>query len=119
MLLYESALVLLLIKHWLVDFVWQTPQMLAGKGQYGQRHGLLHSLQHGAATFLIFVLAGIPFAISVALIDMISHYHIDWIKSNYGNSDSSSKQFWNHLGLDQLAHGLVYLLIVGVFIRDI
>jgi hypothetical protein len=119
MLLYEAALVLLLVKHWYIDFVMQTPRMVEEKGQYGKWHGILHSLQHGVATFFIFILAGIPFASSMALLDFVTHYHIDWIKMNYGNRDIATPEFWNHLGLDQLAHGLVYLLIVGIFIRTI
>ncbi len=119
MLLYEAALIMLLIKHWLVDFVWQTPRMVEEKGQYGKWHGILHSLQHSLATFVIFILAGIPFALGVALIDFVTHYHIDWVKMNYGNRDIATPEFWNHLGLDQLAHSLVYILIVGLFIRTI
>jgi len=119
MLLYEAALVMLFVKHWAVDFVWQTPRMTEEKGQYGKWHGILHSLQHAVCTFLIFVLAGVPFAFSVAVLDFITHYHIDWIKMNYGNRDITTPEFWNHLGLDQLAHSLVYLLIVGIFIRAI
>lgn len=119
MLLHEGALLLLLIKHWYIDFVMQTPQMVAEKGQYGKWHGILHSLQHGIGTFVIFILAGIPFAFAIALLDFVTHYHIDWVKMNYGNRDITTPQFWNHLGLDQLAHSLVYLLIVGIFIRSI
>jgi hypothetical protein len=119
MLLYEAALVMLFVKHWAVDFVWQTPRMTEEKGQYGKWHGILHSLQHAVCTFLIFVLAGVPFAFSMATLDFITHYHIDWIKMNYGNRDITTSEFWNHLGLDQLAHSLVYLLIVGIFIRAI
>jgi hypothetical protein len=119
MLLNEATLLLLFVKHWYVDFVMQTPRMVEEKGQYGKWGGIHHSGQHAIATFFIFVLAGIPFALAMALLDFVTHYHIDWIKMNYGNRDITTPQFWNHLGLDQLAHMLVYLLIVGIFIRNI
>lgn len=119
MLLYEAALLLLFIKHWYIDFVMQTPQMVAEKGQYGKWHGILHSLQHASATFVIFALAGLQFAAIVALIDFVTHYHIDWIKMNYGNRDITTPQFWNHLGLDQLAHYVTYLGIVAIFVRTV
>jgi hypothetical protein len=48
----------------------------------------------------------------LAAVDFMLHYHIDWAKSNYGNRDIGTKAFWNHLGLDQLAHQLVYIFIV-------
>lgn len=117
MLLFEVAFFLLFIKHWYVDFVLQTPQMIAEKGVYGKWLGVLHSLQHAIATFIIFALAGLQFALIVAVIDFVTHYHIDWIKMNYGSSDISKPKFWTHLGLDQLAHSLVYLLIVSIFVR--
>lgn len=117
MLLFEAALALLFIKHWYIDFVIQTPKMVEEKGQYGRWHGILHSVQHAVATFVIFALAGIPIAFALAIFDFLTHYHIDWCKMNYGNRDITTPQFWNHLGLDQLAHYLMYLIIVGVFVR--
>jgi len=119
MLLFEAALILLFIKHWYVDFVMQTPRMMAEKGQYGKWHGILHSLQHAVVTLAIFALAGLQFALILAVIDFVTHYHIDWIKMKYGNRDITTPQFWNHLGLDQLAHYLVYLLIVSIFVRSV
>jgi hypothetical protein len=117
MLVYEVVLVLLFIKHWYVDFVAQTPRMVQEKGQYGKLHGIYHSGQHALATFLIFVLAGPVFATAAAVIDFVTHYHIDWVKMNYGNRDITTPQFWNHLGLDQLAHAMIYLLLGGLFVR--
>ena len=117
MLLFEASLLLLFIKHWYIDFVMQTPRMVEEKGQYGKWYGILHSLEHAGATFVIFALAGIPVAIGLALFDFVTHYHIDWAKMNYGNRDITTPQFWNHLGLDQLAHYIVYLIIVGTFVR--
>lgn len=117
MLVFEAALLLLFIKHWYVDFVAQTPKMVAEKGQYGKWGGIHHSGQHALATFVIFILAGPTFALLAAVIDFVTHYHIDWTKMNYGNRDITTPQFWNHLGLDQLAHSIVYLFICGLFVR--
>jgi hypothetical protein len=119
MLLYEAILILLLVKHWYVDFVAQTPRMVQEKGQYGKFHGIYHSLQHAAATFIIFILGGFWLALTLAIVDFVTHYHIDWTKMNYGNRDITTPEFWNHLGLDQLAHGLVYILISGIFVRSV
>jgi hypothetical protein len=118
MFLYEALLILLFVKHWYVDFVAQTPQMVQEKGQYGKWYGIVHSLQHAGCTFLIFVLLDFKIALIVAFIDLVTHYHIDWTKMNYGNRDITTPAFWNHLGLEQLAHYLVYLVIVDCFIRN-
>jgi hypothetical protein len=47
-------------------------------------------------------------------LDFLAHYHIDWTKMNYGNRDIRTPQFWNHLGLDQMAHQICYIFIAGL-----
>ena len=106
-------LVLLQIKHWYVDFVNQNDSEIKSKGIYGDRLGLNHSFKHGMGTTLCVVLATnlwyIPFAIIMGVIDSIVHYHIDWVKSNYGRKDITQKVFWIDIGLDQMAHQLTYI----------
>lgn len=110
------------LKHLLVDFYLQTTEMVRGKGQYANWDGIKHSLQHGIGTFLLvaifFLVIGVrslPIFLFIvafaALFDFITHYHIDWVKMNYGNRDIANEQFWQHLGLDQYAHQVVYLLL--------
>lgn len=111
-------LVLLQIKHWYVDFVNQTNEEVKYKGVYLDWRGVKHSLKHGAATFLCFWAATgteyFEFAFFIGALDVILHYHIDWVKMNYGNRDITTPQFWNHLGLDQMAHQLCYIGYVGL-----
>lgn len=109
------TLILLQIKHWYIDFVNQTNDEIASKGIYGDRLGIIHSAKHGLGTVLCIVLVvGSPymfFATILGLIDFVIHYHVDWLKMNYGDRDITSKDFWNHFGLDQMAHQLTYLFI--------
>lgn len=109
-------LVLIFVKHYLVDFVWQTDAMVKGKAIYGNRDGILHSAQHALGTFVVCALTVVDpvYWLILAAIDFVTHYHIDWIKMNYGNRDITNPKFWNHLGLDQLAHQLTYLLMVMI-----
>lgn len=37
---------LLFVKHFIFDFLWQTPSEVANKGTYGNLKGLAHSLKH-------------------------------------------------------------------------
>lgn len=108
-------LVLLQIKHWYVDFVNQSDAEVKSKGIYGSYHGLMHSAKHGVGTFICTLLISgytyIVFAVILGIIDFITHYHIDWVKMNYGNRDITTPAFWNHLGLDQMAHQMIYLFI--------
>lgn len=111
-------LALLFIKHWYVDFVNQTNDEVASKGIYGDPIGIGHSAKHGIATVMcILAVTGgsvyvyFVYALALGFLDFTIHYHVDWIKMNYGNRDIKTPEFWNHLGLDQLAHYLTYLLI--------
>lgn len=110
-----QLLILLQLKHWYIDFVNQNNDEIASKGIYGDKLGLWHSGKHGILTTLcVLFVTGymyLIYAIILGVIDFALHYHIDWVKSNYGNSDIKTKEFWSHLGLDQLAHQLVYLFI--------
>ena len=47
------------------------------------------------------------------------HYHIDWAKEQITRRAGYTPQtprFWHALGIDQLLHGLTYLVIVGVLV---
>jgi len=109
------TLVLLQIKHWYIDFVNQDMDEVNSKGTYGEWLGIRHSLKQGVGTMLcVLFVVGLPYigwAVLMGLIDFIIHYHVDWTKMNYGNRDIQNPKFWNHLGLDQMAHQLTYLLI--------
>lgn len=110
-------LILLQIKHWYVDFVNQTDEEVKHKGIYLDWRGVKHSFKHGVATFAVLLLfTPFSWAFVLAAFDFILHYHIDWIKMNYGNRDITTPAFWNHLGLDQMAHQIVYILIVGFLV---
>ena len=105
-------LVLLQFKHWYIDFVAQSSDMVAGKGVYGNLYGLLHSVQHGFGTLVVCLFFVQPLlAIGLGILDFILHYHIDYAKMNLGCQDVKEKEFWVHLGLDQMLHQITYLII--------
>ena len=113
--------VALFIKHWYIDFVNQSMEEVLGKGTYGNAHGVMHSLKHGVATFLIFwfFLGVWPLAIIIGFSDFVLHYHIDWAKININkryNYTAENPKFWAWLGADQLAHQLTYVFLVWMVI---
>ncbi len=105
-------LTLLFIKHYICDFILQTKEMIDGKGTYGNKSGMVHSLHHAIGTFVVlsFFVGGAP-AVFFALLDGVIHYHLDYLKMKYGEKDISKKEFWRDFGLDQLAHSITYILI--------
>lgn len=107
-------LALLFVKHWYIDFVDQDNEEVQHKGIYLNWLGVKHSLKHGLATAIIFSFTGISPVVYViiGLIDFLIHYHVDWMKMNWGNRDITTPQFWNHLGQDQMAHYFTYLGLV-------
>ena len=107
----------LLIKHFVVDFVLQTPYQFLNKGKYGHPGGLLHSTLHAVTTVFCFI----PFAGSTAVIigclDGFIHYHIDFAKVNINerfNWTPNQKEFWWSLGLDQLFHYMTYIFLIWI-----
>lgn len=107
-----TFLALCQLKHWLVDFYFQTNEMVKGKAIYGNKYGMVHSFQHGLMMFLVVGLfTDFKLACMFAVVDAIIHYHIDWFRMNYGSGDVKDKSFWMHFGLDQMAHQITYLIL--------
>ena len=116
-------LFLLQIKHWFVDFVIQTDTEVKSKGIYGDFHGIMHSAKHGLGTLICALLVtGYPyfaFAVVLAVLDFVTHYHIDWAKMNINRSRNLTPQdeaFWFWLGLDQLMHYLTYIGLIALVV---
>jgi hypothetical protein len=108
-------MLLLQLKHWFVDFWIQSYQQTVCKGIYGNPVGLSHTIEHVIGTLAALLIANIfvpisPFMILlIGLLDLIIHYHVDYVKVHYGIKNSATTRFWREFGLDQLAHQLTYL----------
>lgn len=109
---------LLLVKHFVLDFYYQPPYQWMNKGTYGHLGGILHATQHALGSFLILMFFNPIIALPLALIEFVLHYHIDWFKMSYnkkkGWGANTHEQFWQLLGLDQLAHQLCYIVMVAL-----
>lgn len=121
----EVLLVLtgLLVKHIVADYYIQMNFMFKNKHVYGAWGGVSHALVHAIGTALVlspFVsIATLNF---VVFIDLMLHYHIDYVKSNYSIRNPmqpSEQRYWIVHGTDQLLHVLTYVLIVYLVIEQI
>jgi hypothetical protein len=114
----EAALLIfciLQVKHFLADFVLQTPRMIHEKGIYGASHGIYHSLWHSTGTLLAFVWLHPIIGLVTAFFDFLLHYHIDWSKTKinaHAKLTLQDRAFWIWFGADQLAHQLTYILLI-------
>lgn len=114
-------LALLFVKHWYVDFVNQSMDEVASKGNYGEWLGIRHSLKQGLGTFLVFFLTDLSLVMCVilALIDFAIHYHTDWAKININRKKHytvETPEFWMWLGVDQLIHSFTYLFLIWIVV---
>lgn len=114
-----ALLLLFQIKHWYADFKIQTYMQTVKKGVWLDPIGISHSLDHVVATLVALVLFSLVHHISavaivsIAFLEGVLHYVIDYIKVKYGCKDNTKPLFWNQFGLDQLAHQLTYIVMVG------
>lgn len=112
-------LLLLTIKHFVFDFLYQPPYQWQNKGIYGHPGGIIHGGQHALATGLILLMFTNPvMAALIAFGEFLIHYHTDWFKMNYnkkkGWGANTHPQFWVLLGADQLVHSLTYIAICAL-----
>lgn len=123
----QTALILLAllqVKHLFADFFLQTPRMLGGRDRYVHLGRAEHAGLHALLSVIAFTAAGVPLAFTflLCLVEMVVHYHIDWIKGRHsdkvGNTPADAS-YWRAFGADQLAHQLTYLAMIwcwGVFV---
>ena len=108
-------LTLLQVKHFFVDWVFQTEDEVEFKGVYLHPVGIMHSLKHGLTTFALslwFFPTGV--AALFAFIDFVTHYHIDWVKQNIAkrlNLTTQDGKFWIAIGADQMLHQFIYIYL--------
>jgi len=121
-------LLLLMLKHYICDFVVQTQYQLRYKGIYGHPAGLLHAGLHAtgsAAVLIALKIAGL-LPVSIALLaallaaEFVLHYHIDWGKeqANKPLSKEEGTAYWALFGFDQFLHQATYIAIAYVVLRD-
>ena len=112
-----ALFVLLEVKHFLFDFVFQTPYQLKNKGTYGHPGGVLHAGLHGIGTAIVLLILAFPwpFLIGIAIAEFLFHYHLDWAKEQIVRRTGGVNDafFWRMIGLDQLLHQLSYICIAA------
>lgn len=110
-------LLLLQLKHFLCDFVYQPPWMYLNKGRINHPGGWIHAGLHGVFTAAVFATAISPGqAVIFGLIDTVVHYAVDYTKVNMTARRSLTPKdegFWVLLGADQALHQLTYISLVA------
>ena len=116
-----ALLAVLLAKHYVFDFVLQTPYMFLNKGKYGHPGGILHAGLHALGSIAAIVILPPSFVIALAIVvgEFVIHYHVDWSKEQIERRLKLTGTDAGHyivFGFDQLLHQLTYLGIAAILI---
>lgn len=115
------AMVLIQVKHLVIDWIWQPPYECMNKHLYGHWGGIRHALKNAIGTGLALYIGCLGHApwllcLWLAAVDFVVHYHIDWSKMNInrkmGWGPTTHEQFWWLTGADQFAHQATYLALL-------
>ena len=110
-----TIMTLLLLKHYLADYVFNPAYEPAEKHIYGSIGSLAHLGMHMLWCFALLIgFLPLGTVAIVTLFDCFVHYHEDYIKTKYlhkrkGLSDKFRRCI---TGMDQLIHMLTYVAIV-------
>ena len=107
------------IKHFVFDYVLQTPFQFRNKGFYGHLGGILHAGLQALGTIpAFFILSrGWLMAVTIVIGEFLVHYHLDWAKEQTLRRmklTTTDAWYWRFYGIDQLAHQLTYVVIAGL-----
>lgn len=121
MLIYEVILLMLMlqVKHLVVDWCWQPAYEWKNKGTYGHLGGIRHALKNAIGTGLCFwIFVPLPLALIVMVLDGVIHYHVDYCKMNInarkGWGPTTHNEFWWLTGADQFAHQVCYIFLIAL-----
>lgn len=115
------AVLVLQAKHFIFDYVLQTPYQYLNKGIYGHPGGLLHAGLHILGTLTVFAVmrSGWAVAIGILLGEFVLHYHVDWAKEQLlarGRLTPDTAGYWRLHGLDQFIHQATYIGMVAILV---
>ena len=115
------SLAFLEAKHFVCDFVLQTPFQMRSKGVYGHPGGFLHAGIHVLGTLPVFLLIAPSLLVGVIILvgEFAVHYHLDWSKEQFLKRTGwtvNDGGYWITLGADQLLHHLTYVAIVAALV---
>lgn len=109
----------LFAKHFLCDFLWQTPWMIEGKGDVRRLGGYAHAGLHALLTAIVLWSFNQKGWLVLAVIEFGVHYLIDWWKVRVGRRlalTPADRGFWLILGFDQYLHAMTYVGIAMVLV---
>lgn len=122
--LYLGLLVWLQVKHYVADYLLQSPWIISGKGRFDQPGGYVHAAIHVVGTAPALVYSGLETGLVALLLagEFLIHFTVDHLKALQARArpqSPSSARFWAMHGADQLAHHLTYVAMLYVVAQSL
>jgi len=113
------ALLAFQIKHYIFDYLLQTPYQFKHKGTYGHPGGIIHAGLHAIGSIPALLILATPLALLFWVIvgEFVVHYHMDWTKeqiTHHYDLKIPQPAFWAVFGADQLVHEITYIVMVWI-----
>jgi hypothetical protein len=113
------ALVVLEVKHFIIDYTLQSSYQYKNKGTYGHPGGIIHAAFQALGSLPAFLVITPSLGLGAAIIvgEFIVHYHVDWAKEQLNKRlkvERGTAMYWFIFGADQLLHHLTYIAIVAL-----
>lgn len=114
-----GVFLILQIKHFIFDYLLQTPFQFKNKGTYGHPGGVIHAGLQAIGTVAAFAVIPPGWGLGIAIIvgEFIIHYHIDWLKEQTLRRlqlTTNDGWYWRIYGVDQLLHQVTYVAIAAI-----
>lgn len=114
-----GLLIWLQVKHFVADYLLQTPWILNGKGRLDHPGGYVHAGLHvlGTAPALLYAGIGAGLVLLLLAAEFAIHFAVDHFKARQARvrpRSPASAGFWALHGADQLVHHLTYIGIIHV-----
>jgi len=111
-------------KHFVADYLLQSPWMIGGKGDIRMAGGYVHAAIHVLGTFLVLMAFSVSITVilAVCVVEFAVHYAIDFGKEHTSKDISAKGQprrFWALNGLDQFFHHTTYITMTYVLVKFI
>lgn len=114
----QGLMTAFIIKHFVADFLLQTPYQYRNKGILFHPGGLLHGFFTIAASAVVLAIYQISMDVALIIlpVEFLVHYFTDFgktrINQRMGWTASTSDQFFILLGFDQMIHYMTYIWMV-------
>lgn len=113
-----------ILKHFIVEYVYQRPFNWLNKGKYGHPGGLLHTANHAFLSAIILLFeVDLLMLLGLIVFEAIIRYHTDWLKIRIVEQTGATHiakapEWWVLTGVQQTIFHITYLAMLWIVAVD-